>query len=195
LLAPFNPKKGTYKQGIHSSGSIISFWFNQLQPKDWWSKNRQLDRIIKFKFGATLDLGAKGLLANWRAETLGQLAEIIVLDQFPRHIYRDRGEAFTFDSRAQSCCLMALDDKANIFLSARKNNFLLMPLIHSEEIELQKRGVELLRAYGTKSAHRSAVRHLKVIKKFGRFPHRNILLNRESTKAEKMFLSNPGSRF
>ena len=70
-----------------------------------------------------------------------------------------------------------------------------MPLIHSEEIELQKRGVELLRAYGTKSAHRSAVRHLKVIKKFGRFPHRNILLNRESTKAEKMFLSNPGSRF
>ena len=195
MLAPFNPKKGTYKQGIHNSGSIISFWFNQLQPKDWWSKNRQLDRIIKFKFGATLDLGAKGLLANWRAETLGRLAEIIVLDQFPRHIYRDHGEAYTFDSRAKSCCLMALDDKAHIFLSARKNNFLLMPLIHSEQIELQKCGVELLRAYGTKSAYRSAMRHLNVIKKFGRFPHRNIILNRESTKAEKMFLSNPGSGF
>ena len=195
MLALFNPKKETYKHGIHTSGSIISFWFNQLQPKDWWSKNRQLDLVIKFKFGATLDLGAKGLLANWRAETLGRLAEIIVLDQFPRHIYRDRGEAYTFDSRAQSCCLMALDDKAHIFLSARKNNFLLMPLIHSEEIELQKRGIELLRAYCTKSAHKSAVRHLKIIKKFGRFPHRNILLNRESTKAEKMFLSKPGSRF
>ena len=90
---------------------------------------------------------------------------------------------------------MALDDKAHISLSARENTFLLMPLIHSEEMELQRSGVELLRSYGTKSAHESAMRHLEVIKKFGRFPHRNITLNRKSTKAEKIFLSGPGSRF
>ena len=195
MLAPFNREKGACKHEIQDSTSIISFWFNQLQLKDWWSKNRKLDRTIRLKFGATLNQGAKSLLANWRAEPLGRLAEIIVLDQFPRHIYRDRGEAYTFDRRAQSCCLMALDDKAHISLSARENTFLLMPLIHSEEMELQKTGVELLRNYGTKSAHESAVRHLEVIKKFGRFPHRNISLNRKSTKAEEIFLSSPGSRF
>ena len=195
MLAPFNREKGTCKREIYDSTSIISFWFNQLKPKDWWSKNRKLDQIIKLKFAATLDQGAKGLLANWRAEPLGRLAEIIVLDQFPRHIYRDRGEAYTFDRRAQSCCLMALDDKAHISLSARENTFLLMPLIHSEEIDLQRSGAELLRSYGTKSACESAVRHLNVIKKFGRFPHRNIYLCRESAKAEKLFLSSPGSRF
>ena len=140
-------------------------------------------------------MGAKGLLANWRAEPLGRLAEIIVLDQFPRHIYRDRGEAYTFDSRARSCCLMALDEGAHILLSARENTFLLMPLIHSEEMEFQRVGVELLRSYGTKSAHESAVRHLEVIEKFGRFPHRNISLDRKSTRAEKIYLSSPGSRF
>ena len=195
MLAPFNREKGTCKHEIHDSTSIISFWFNQLQPKDWWGKNRELDRIIRLKFGVTLKQGAKGLLANWRAEPLGRLAEIIVLDQFPRHIYRDRGEAYTFDRQAQSCCLMALDDKAHISLSARENTFLLMPLIHSEEMELQRSGVELLRSYGTKSAHESAMRHLEVIKKFGRFPHRNSSLERKSTKAEKIYLSSPGSRF
>ena len=195
MLAPFNPEKGTCKRGIHNSTSIISFWFNQLQPKDWWSKNRKLDRVIRLKFGATLNQAAKGLLANWKAEPLGRLAEIIVLDQFPRHIYRDRGEAYTFDRLAHSCCLMALDDKAHISLSAKENTFLLMPLIHSEEMELQRSGVELLRSYGTKSAHESAVRHLELIKKFGRFPHRNISLNRKSPKAEEIFLSSPGSRF
>jgi uncharacterized protein (DUF924 family) len=195
LIAPFNPERETCKQEIHNSASIISFWFNQLQPKDWWSKNLELDRIIRLKFGATLNQGAKGLLANWRAELLGRLAEIIVLDQFPRHIHRDCGKAYIFDRRAQSCCLMALADKAHISLSARENTFLLMPLIQVEEIELQRSGVELLRSYGTKSAHESAVRHLEVIKKFGRFPHRNISLNRKSTKAEEIFLSSPGSRF
>ncbi len=195
MLALFNPEKGACKHGIHNSTSIISFWFNQLQPKDWWSKSQKLDQIIKLKFGATLNQGGKGLLANWRAEPIGRLAEIIVFDQFPRHIYRDRSEAYKFDSRAQSCCLMALDDKAHISLSSRENTFLLMPLIHTEEMELQKHGVGLLRSYGTKSAHESAIRHLNVIKKFGRFPHRNISLNRKSTKAEKIFLSSPGSRF
>ena len=195
MLAPFDLEKGTCKHEIHDSTSIISFWFNQLQPKDWWSKNRKLDRVIRLKFGATLNQAAKGLLANWKAEPLGRLAEIIVLDQFPRHIYRDRSEAYTFDRRAQSCCLMALDDKAHISLSARENTFLLMPLIHSEEMELQRSGVELLRSYGTKSAHESAVRHLELIKKFGRLPHRNISLNRKSTKAEEIFLSSPGRRF
>ena len=174
MLAPFNPEKGTCKHRIHDSTLIISFWFNQLRPKDWWSKNHKLDQIIKLKFAATLNQGAKGLLANWRSKPSGRLAEIIVLDQFPRHIYRDRGEAYKFDRQAQSCCLMALDDKAHISLSARENTFLLMPLIHSEEMELQRSGVELLRSYGTKSAHESAMRHLEVIKKFGRFPHRNI---------------------
>ena len=195
MLAPFNREKGTCKHEIHDSTSIISFWFNQLRPKDWWSKNRKLDQIIKLKFAATLNQGAKGLLANWRSNPSGRLAEIIVLDQFPRHIYRDRGEAYTFDRQAQSCCLMALDDKAHISLSARENTFLLMPLIHSEEMELQRSGVELLRSYGTKSAHESTMRHLEVIKKFGRFPHRNSSLKRKSTKAEKIYLSSPGSRF
>ena len=195
MIAPSNREKGTCKHEICDSTSIISFWFNELQPKDWWSKNRELDRIIRLKFGAILNEGAKGLLANWRAEPLGRLAEIIVLDQFPRHIYRDCGEAYIFDRRAQSCCLMALDDKAHISLSARENTFLLMPLIHSEEMELQRSGVELLRSYGTKSAHESAMRHLEVIKKFGRFPHRNSSLERKSSKAEKIYLSSPGSRF
>ena len=195
MLASFNREKGTCKHEIQDSTSIISFWFNQLRPKDWWSKNRKLDQIIKLKFAATQNQGAKGLLTNWRSNPSGRLAEIIVLDQFPRHIYRDRGEAYTFDRQARSCCLIALDDKAHISLSARENTFLLMPLIHSEEMELQRSGVELLRSYGTKSAHESAMRHLEVIKKFGRFPHRNISLNRKSTKAEKIYLSSPGSRF
>ena len=195
MLAPFNREKGTCKHEIRDSTSIISFWFNQLQPKDWWSKNRELDQIIKLKFAATLNQGAKGLLANWRAEPLGRLAEIIVLDQFPRHIYRDCGEAYIFDRRAQSCCLMALDDQAHISLSARENTFLLMSLIHSEQIELQRSGVELLRSYGTELAHEYALRHLEVIKKFGRFPHRNISLNRKSTRVEEIFLSSPGNRF
>ena len=82
---------------------------------------------------------------------------------------------------------MALDDKAHISLSARENTFLLMPIIHGEEVESQRIGVELVRSYSTRSAHESAVRHFEVIEKFGRFPHRNISLNRKSTKAEKKY--------
>ena len=147
------------------------------------------------KFAATLNQGAKGSLANWRSKPLGRLAEIILLDHFPRHIYRDRGEAYTFDRQAQSYSLMALVDKAHISLSAGEHTFLLMPLIRSEEVGLQRRGVELLRFYGTKSARESAMRHVEVIKKFGRHPHRNSSLKRKSTKAEKIYLSSPGSRF
>ena len=195
MITLFDPERETCNHGIHNSKSIVSFWFNQLRPKDWWSKNRKLDQIIKLKFAATLNQGAKGSLANWRSKPLGRLAEIIVLDQFPRHIYRDRGEAYTFDRQAQPCCLMALDDKAHISLPARENTFLLMPLIHSEEMKPQRTGVELLRSYGKKLAHESAIRHSEVIKKFGRFPHRNSSLKRKSTKVEKIYLSSPGSRF
>ena len=174
---------------------VLEFWFEDLKPEDWFSSNEELDRTIKDKFGEVHKMAAACELDGWRTGPMGRLAEIIVLDQFPRHIYRDRGEAYTFDRQAQSCCLMALDDKAHISLSARENTFLLMPLIHSEEMELQRIGVELLRSYGTKSAHESAMRHLEVIKKFGRFPHRNSSLKRKSTKAEKIYLSSPGSRF
>ncbi len=118
MITLFDPERETCNHGIHNSKSIVSFWFNQLRPKDWWSKNRKLDQIIKLKFAATLNQGANGLLASWRAKPLGRLAEIIVLDQFPRHIYRDRCKAYKFDDRVQSRGLMALDDKTYISLPA-----------------------------------------------------------------------------
>ena len=146
-----------------------------------------------------------GKLDDWTATPRDQLALILVLDQFSRNIFRDTRQAFACDDKALGLTLMALEEEMDRHLRPIERIFLYLPLEHSESLEHQRRCVKLMEALEREvpedwratfeSFTRYAVAHCDVIKRFGRFPHRNVILDRESTPEELEFLTTPGSSF
>jgi uncharacterized protein (DUF924 family) len=180
---------------IMNSKDVIDFWFEELTPKDWWTKNLALDQKIKTRFA---DLHAKAHreeLAPWRANDMGRLAEIIVLDQFSRNMYRDDARAFASDELASRLAQEAVAVGAFDRLSQPHSPFLIMPYMHSESPEVHGLAVPLFVILENSNQLDFELRHKAIIDQFGRYPHRNGMLNRVSTKAEIEFLQQPGSSF
>ncbi len=194
--------------------TILEFWFGnagddsaiaRAQQKLWWSKNAEVDAGIRDRFGDVVDTAASGKLEHWAQDAHGQLALILLFDQFPRNMYRDTPRAFAYDARASQLALAGIADGADHALRAIERVFFYLPLEHSESVALQERSVALFTALATdvSEADRKtfagyldfAVRHRDVIHRFGRFPHRNHILGRVSTPEETAFLKQPGSSF
>ena len=174
---------------------ILTFWFETLSPKDWWRKNEILDAQIKDQFGEIHEKVAQGHTVSWREIDAGRLAEIIVLDQFSRNMYRDKPESFAYDALALDLCRLAVDAGAHTRLDQSRASFLLMPYMHSESLHVHEEGMPLFEQYcgpGTVDFER---RHAAIIERFGRYPHRNTILGRESSPAEIEFLTEAGSSF
>lgn len=197
-----------------SPEGICSFWFGEeaddgaiarRQGKLWWQKSAETDAVIRQRFEPTLRSAGAGELDHWARTPRGRLALVIVLDQFPRNIYRDQPQAFAFDAKALALSLAGLEQGDDKPLRLIQRVFLYMPLEHAESPEMQARSVaafEDLLAEAPPSAKDEfetfldfAVRHRDIIERFGRFPHRNAILGRESTAAEHAFLQQPGSGF
>lgn len=174
---------------------VIEFWFRELTPPQWWVKDSALDAEIKRRFGELLETAKRVRLSEWHGQPRGRLAEIIVLDQFSRNIYRDSPEAFAADELALERCLAAIACKDDRSLTRTERAFLYMPLMHSEEADMHVLAVELFRLLGNDNTLDFEYKHKAIIDRFGRYPHRNAILGRESTPEELFFLTQPNSTF
>jgi uncharacterized protein (DUF924 family) len=174
---------------------ILHFWFTELTPKQHFVKDPALDETIRTRFGDTLESAARCELFAWRASPEGRLAEIIVLDQFSRNVYRDTPRAFAQDPLALALAQELLGGGHDRALTPDQRTFAYMPYMHSESALVQAQPVELFTQLGQADSLRSALRHREIIDRFGRFPHRNAVLGRATTEAEAAFLLEPGSSF
>jgi len=174
---------------------ILHYWFDELQPRDWWRKDAELDRAIARRFGDTHRAAARGELFAWRDHPRGRLAEIIVLDQFSRQIHRDTPDAYACDGMALVLAQEALRAGADQALQGAERAFLYMPFMHAESLAMQDISVRLFDQPGLEGNLRFALAHRDIIVRFGRYPHRNAVLGRASTAEELDFLQQPGSSF
>ena len=174
---------------------VINFWFSARVKPLWFKKSAELDREIKQHFLNTYQLAKIGTLDDWRNEPHNALALVIVLDQFPRNMFRNTSQAFATDTQAVELTKYAVDRNYQQNLSSEQQVFLYMPLMHSEDEVDQKKCVELFTLLGKEDNLRFALKHQEIIDRFGRFPHRNEILGRESTSTEREFLKQPGSSF
>ncbi|HET6721075.1 MAG TPA: DUF924 family protein [Rhodocyclaceae bacterium] len=174
---------------------VLDFWFRELKPRQWWGKSDELDRLIESRFGALLEVAERCELFGWRETAWGRLAEVIVLDQFSRNIYRAQARAFANDALALGLAQTAVADGADRELEATQQAFLYMPYMHSESLLIHAQAVKLFSQPGMEGNLAFELRHKEIIERFGRYPHRNAALGRISTPAEIEFLKTPGSSF
>ncbi|PZP56087.1 MAG: DUF924 domain-containing protein [Micavibrio aeruginosavorus] len=180
-----------------SKTEILDFWFVESVPAQWFQKSDEFDSAIRERFGAIYEMAKDGFYNSWMQDADGHLALCLTLDQFPRNMFRNSPRAFESDAKALTVSKKAISLGLDQVLVAHKRRFLYLPFEHSENLEDQKRSVELFATMQEDDplGYDYALRHMKVIEEFGRFPHRNAALGRESTEAEKEYLSKDGSGF
>lgn len=174
---------------------IINFWFHEINSKQWWKKDPDFDALLNERFGRVHQRACQCELFTWRRSPLGRLAEIIVLDQFSRNIYRGTKQAFESDRMALALAQEAIACNAEREFSQAERGMLYMPFMHSESLAIHEVAVDLFRKNGIVSNYQYELKHKAVIEQFGRYPHRNDILGRQSTPQELEFLQLPGSRF
>jgi uncharacterized protein (DUF924 family) len=193
---------------------VLAFWLGApgsavevagRQSKLWFGKSPANDQAVIDSFAATLTAATAGRLDHWTRTPRGRLALVIVLDQFPHHIHRDRPQAFATDPQSLALSLAALESGEDRELAPIERVFLYLPLEHAESLDLQERSVSRYEQLAHEAAADEralfdgfldyARKHRDVVARFGRFPHRNEILERPSTPDELEFLKQPGSRF
>ena len=178
-----------------NSHLVLDFWFVQCTPKMWFKKSKEFDELIKHKFMKTIETHLKTNIKDFIVSRETYISSIIVLDQFTRNVFRNTAKAFQGDEKAKQLCKIAIEKQFFQENEYYKNSFMLMPLMHSESLDDQEFGLPYFKKYTNPKTYEYALKHKDVIKKFGRFPHRNRILNRNSTQSELEFLKLPGSRF
>jgi uncharacterized protein (DUF924 family) len=191
---------------MHSSPQdVLDFWFGAPGSAEhgstralWFTKSDATDVLIRASFGSTVEEALRGELDHWGQELHGALALIVLLDQFARNIFRDTPRAFAGDAAALALAQRLVDAGLDQQLSLHERWFAYMPFEHAESLAAQERSVALFQRLANDGLPEPldwAVKHREVIARFGRFPHRNRVLGRDSTAAEEAFLLQPGSRF
>ena len=175
--------------------AVLDFWLLQISPKKWFSCDDALDEQICIKFSALHAAAVVGALKSWRETPQGCLGEIILLDQFSRNLYRDDSRAFASGGQAREIMALALAQGFDAGMSVDEKRFLYMPLQHSKNVADQVRSIEMFRALEDEKTFEYTLRHQEIIARFGRFPHRNSVLGRNSTAEEIAFLKEPNSSF
>lgn len=177
-----------------TTDDVLRFWFEQSTPEQWWRRDAAFDATIRSCFGELHASAARAELWTWRDTPEGRLAEIIVLDQFSRNLYRDDARAFACDPLALALAQEAVRSGADLQISAERRAFVYMPYMHSESPLIHTVAVDLFRERAPGNLD-FELRHKAIIDRFGRYPHRNAVLGRASTAEEIAFLSQPGSSF
>ena len=175
--------------------SVVNFWFREIEPRQWFARDNAFDQLIAQRFKSVYDSAVMCELYPWRDTAEGRLAEIIVLDQFPRNIYRDSPLAFAADPLALALAQEAVRLETQRELPTQQRPFLYMPFMHSESPLIHERAVELFSEPGLEKNLEFEMKHKAIIDRFGRYPHRNAVLGRASTSDELAFLTTPGSSF
>ncbi|HEU4838600.1 MAG TPA: DUF924 family protein [Micavibrio sp.] len=180
-----------------SAQYILNFWFEETQPPQWFQVNPEFDRTIKNRFEDSYEKGAMGIYDDWKMDPDECLALCLLLDQFPRNMYRGTAKAFATDGKALVAAKFALSKGFDQVLAPIKRRFLYLPFEHSENLNDQRKCVELFEKMKKDDplGYDYAMRHLKVIEKYGRFPHRNKILSRMNTPEEEEYLAQAGAGF
>ena len=181
----------------NSVEEILQFWFEDIDQSRWFRKDPGFDRELQQRFGDLLKLAKDDQLDGWCDSPRGRLALIIVLDQFSRNIHRETAESFEADSKALQLSVDGIQDGIDEELSSEQRSFFYLPLRHAEDLAMQKLGLAKTRdlnaaGYGT---DKYALSHLATIERFGRFPHRNSILERPNTAEEEEYLADGKARF
>jgi uncharacterized protein (DUF924 family) len=174
---------------------VLHFWFDEATPEQLFEKDAAFDAEIRARFGETHREAAHGELAAWRDTPEGRLAEIIVLDQFSRNLFRDDARAFATDGMALVLAQEAIRAGADRAIPAARLAFLYMPFMHSESRTIHIEAERLFRQPGLELNYQFELKHKAIIDRFGRYPHRNRVLGRASTPEELAFLEQPDSSF
>ncbi len=175
-------------------GQVIHFWFGELTEADWFARSDAIDRRIRDRF-LTLHQWLVTDDGRGVTEPRSILASVIVLDQFSRNLFRDSPYAYSGDSIARRLAGVAIEQSFDIAMTTPERLFLYLPFEHSEERADQALAVQLIGSVGNAEWTRDAIAHKEIIDRFGRFPHRNAVLNRLSTADEVAFLKEPKNSF
>jgi uncharacterized protein (DUF924 family) len=175
--------------------TVLKFWFEEIDQSYWFKKDNQFDEQIRNRFSETYEKVIAGETAHWRLTPEGQLAEIIVLDQFARNMFRGTSKAFAGDELALELAQDAVNRGSDKALPLQQRAFMYMPYMHSEDPAVHLDAVKLFSQPGLEENLKFEILHKDIIDRFGRYPHRNEILARESTPEEAEFLKNSGSSF
>jgi uncharacterized protein (DUF924 family) len=170
---------------------ILAFW-REAGPARWYKRDTEFDTVIRSRFLGLWQEAAAGGLSSWETSDDGALALVIVLDQFPRNMFRDDIRTYSSDARAREVAGRAIARGTDKRVDAGLLEFLYMPFMHSEHLADQQRCVELFRNAGDPENLRYAEDHADIIRRFGRFPHRNRIVGRTTTPEERAFLEQGG---
>lgn len=194
---------------------ILDYWFGDLddqtslsmdspRAKKWFAGGKQVDEEIRNLFEGDVRKAANGEYAAWKRNPHSRLALILLLDQFPRHLFRESSQSFSYDDKAQDICVKGIGEKQDQSLSMIERAFFYLPLMHAEDLHLQNQSLVQYRVLADKARTQFpknedyyfmtldyALKHHAVIQRFGRFPHRNQMLRRESTSEELDYLRGP----
>jgi uncharacterized protein (DUF924 family) len=185
---------------------VLAFWFGREDEpgygefrEAWFRKDPEFDQQVQERFGPLYERAAAGELDGWHEEARSCLALVICLDQFPRNMFRGDGRTHATDDKALETARYALERALDRELPPFQRVFVYMPFMHSESVEDQRRSVELFGRLAEKPGAPDltsyAVGHMEIVERFGRFPHRNVILGRETTPEEAEFLQGPDSSF
>ncbi len=170
---------------------IVSFW-REAGPKSWFTKSASFDESIRASFGDDVAAARDGALDEWSHDPASALALILLLDQFPRNIFRDTPEMFASDAKALAVAGAAINAGHDTMLDPGMRAFIYMPFMHSELLADQDRSVALFESLAAEANIKHAREHREIIVRFSRFPHRNAILGRPSTPAEDAYLKGGG---
>jgi uncharacterized protein (DUF924 family) len=171
---------------------VVDFWFIALKPEQWWKRDEKIDADIVSRFSSLYEELLNEVPEAWLASPYGCLAAVIVLDQFPRNMFRDDARTFATDASALEISGQTISVGDDIKLDHLERAVLYMPYMHSEDGKAQERSIELFESLGYATQLDFAIKHKQIIDRFGRFPHRNKMLGRDSTPEEVEFLNQPG---
>ena len=175
---------------------ILDFWFSERVEEHWWKKDDAFDAELRASFGPVYERAAAGELSSWQDTPDGSQALVLVLDQFPRNMYRGTPKAFATDAQALAVADWAVDKGFDLKVPVERRVFLYMPFEHSEDIDQQNRCIDLVRQRcNSENYVKYATAHRDIIARFGRFPHRNAILGRPNTPEEEEYLSDPEAGF
>ena len=176
---------------IASAPKVLDFWFKETPSDRWFAADPEFDAVIRKRFLETWEAARDGKLSDWEDVAAGAFALIIVLDQFPRNMFRGAPEAFSTDAQARSVAGRAIAQGYDLQAPVGVRNFFYLPFMHSENMADQDRSVELIGERCSKDhyAYPFALDHREIVRRFGRFPARNAALGRVSTPDETAFLT------
>lgn len=178
-----------------TANAVLNFWFDPAHHPFWFAKSDDFDKKICTEFGVLIDKAGTGELWDWRADSYGRLAEILILDQFTRNIHRGTPDAFKYDPVALILAQEAIAKADFADLPTAFQKFTAMPFMHSESLSVHEMAVEIFKKIGDETTLDFEYQHKAIIEQFGRYPHRNAILGRISTQAELEFLRQPNSSF